>query len=69
LTRSGSKPHLNATLRKTAFLGANLHCEAELANGDVLKFWAPANEHLDVGSRVGLTVDLGHAWLMKREEP
>jgi ABC-type Fe3+/spermidine/putrescine transport system ATPase subunit len=69
LTRSGGKSHLNATLRKTAFLGANLHCEAELANGDVLKFWAPANERLDIGSGVGLTIDLEHAWLMKREEP
>jgi len=67
LTRPGSPLHLTATLRKTAFLGANLHCESELANGDVLRFWAPANERLELGSRIGLAIDLDHAWLMKRD--
>lgn len=66
LARPGTPVHLDATLRKTAFLGANLHCEAGLANGDVLKFWAHSNETLDPGSRIGLGIDLEHAWLMRR---
>jgi iron(III) transport system ATP-binding protein len=69
IAQPGSPVHLNATLRKTAFLGANLHCEGELANGDLLRFWAPANEQLNLGSRVALEIDLEHAWLMKREAP
>lgn len=60
--------HLRATLRKTAFLGANLHCEA-VAGEDVLRFWAHPNHALEVGSSIGLTIDLEHAWLMVRGEP
>lgn len=68
LARPGSLAHLTVTLRKTAFLGANLHCEAALDNGEVLKFWVPANETLALGSRVGLMIDLAYAWLMRRVE-
>ena len=67
LARPGGPAHLTATLRKTAFLGANLHCETELANGDVLRFWAPANEKLDLGGKIALAINLEHAWLMKRD--
>ncbi|WP_346891140.1 ABC transporter ATP-binding protein [uncultured Roseibium sp.] len=54
---------------KSAFLGAALHCEITLADGDVLRLTAGPNEQVASEGEVGVAIDRSHAWLMPKVAP
>ncbi|TYC78827.1 ABC transporter ATP-binding protein [Stappia sp. BW2] len=54
---------------KSAFLGAALHCEITLDDGDVLRLAADPNEQVSAEGKVGVAIDRSHAWLMPKVAP
>jgi ABC-type Fe3+/spermidine/putrescine transport system ATPase subunit len=54
---------------KSAFLGAALHCEITLDDGDVLRLATDPNEQVAAEGEVGVAIDRSHAWLMPKVAP
>ena len=69
LVTTGEKATFEGEVIKCAFLGASLHCEIALPEGGRLKLTAPPNHEVGAGDRVGIAIDLSHAWLMPEVAP
>lgn len=69
LTQAGAAATFEGEVIKCAFLGASLHCEIALPEGGRLKLTAPPNQAVVAGDRVGIAIDLSHAWLMPEIAP